>query len=366
MKNVEKFITHNLSNWKELLAEKPYCIKVTQDGPYYMLKYNQIDSDFSLPIVQECRGLIVRFYGEILKIVCHPFDKFFNYGEANMADLDWKNGVQATEKVDGSLIKFWFDLGKWHISTNGTIDAYKAEANSAAAVTFGELVEQGIHAMGMSLEEFYSGLDKSYTHMFELVSPLTRVVIPYKETKLYYLTSRSNWMSFCGYYHFFNSAYNYPKDYGNYTSIEQLLPIVEKMDWQHEGLVLFDGINRIKLKSPAYVLAHYARANGNVSKKHLIKVILEGEEAEFLTYAEEYKDALYKIKYKMDILEQAAKSLYLETITFKDKKSLAMYLKSVAPALAGYAFKAYDNMPNYLSWKDYTSSWDAAKWEKIV
>lgn len=65
---------HN--NWKELLQEDPYFLEVKEDEGYVLLKYNQIKSDFSQPIAQECRGIILN--GDN-KIVCWPFDKFFNY-----------------------------------------------------------------------------------------------------------------------------------------------------------------------------------------------------------------------------------------------------------------------------------------------
>ena len=35
------------------------------------------------------------------------------------------------KKIDGSLIKLWYDNNDWHISTNGTINAYEAEVNKA-------------------------------------------------------------------------------------------------------------------------------------------------------------------------------------------------------------------------------------------
>src|SRR5574344_1881444 len=118
------FIKQNKENWKEVLQKKPYSLIVKEDDDYILLKYNQLESDLSNSIVQECRGIILR--KSDLKVVCFPFKKFFNYHEPNAADIDW-DGARVLDKIDGSLIKLWFDNGCWHWSTNGNIDADKTE-----------------------------------------------------------------------------------------------------------------------------------------------------------------------------------------------------------------------------------------------
>ena len=50
--------THD--NWAELLIQEPYNLKISEDGPYVLFKYNQLSSDFSNPIVREARGIIFR------------------------------------------------------------------------------------------------------------------------------------------------------------------------------------------------------------------------------------------------------------------------------------------------------------------
>ena len=52
-----KFIKAN-SNWKELIQEKPYSIEIKENNDYMILVYSMMDSDFSLPVVKECRGII--------------------------------------------------------------------------------------------------------------------------------------------------------------------------------------------------------------------------------------------------------------------------------------------------------------------
>ena len=116
-----EFIQNN-PNWEKLLSEKPYSLSIKRDGEYILFMYSQVDSDFSNPIVQECRG--ITFHEKTWKCVSMRFKKFFNVQEVNASHIDWST-ASVQEKLDGSLISLWYHNG-WRISTNGTIDAKKA------------------------------------------------------------------------------------------------------------------------------------------------------------------------------------------------------------------------------------------------
>ena len=68
------FIKQNKENWKEILQKPPYSLIVKEDDDYILLKYNQLESDLSNSIVQECRGIILR--KSDLKVVCFPFTSY--------------------------------------------------------------------------------------------------------------------------------------------------------------------------------------------------------------------------------------------------------------------------------------------------
>ena len=51
------FIKQNKENWKEVLQKPPYSLIVKEDDDYILTKYNQLESDLSNSIVQECRGV---------------------------------------------------------------------------------------------------------------------------------------------------------------------------------------------------------------------------------------------------------------------------------------------------------------------
>lgn len=91
-----KFIKEH-NNWEEILTNEPYCLKISRDDGFILFKYDQINSDFSLDIVKEARGIILR--EDTLEIVCFPFTKFFNVDEQYADTIDW-NTAQVQEKID--------------------------------------------------------------------------------------------------------------------------------------------------------------------------------------------------------------------------------------------------------------------------
>jgi len=115
MLKVREFILNN-KDWEKKLQTKPYFLRVGKNDGYVILKYNQIESDFSEQIVRESRGVILDEENGY-EVVCKAFDKFFNYGETLAADLDW-NTVKIQEKVDGCLsgeVKVLTDKGNIEI-----------------------------------------------------------------------------------------------------------------------------------------------------------------------------------------------------------------------------------------------------------
>ena len=86
-KNTLQTTLRTHSNWREILCKDPYNLKWQEDGDYILFSYNQLSSDFSIPLVREARGII--FEKNTYEIVCRPFTKFANYGESYAAKVDW-------------------------------------------------------------------------------------------------------------------------------------------------------------------------------------------------------------------------------------------------------------------------------------
>lgn len=364
-------------NWREELQAEPYYIKIKEDGDYIMFSYDQIRSDFSYTIVREARGIIFR-KGEWEYPVCHAFDKFGNYGESYAPEIDWSTAF-VTEKVDGSLMKVWYDLSDrtWHISTNGTIDAFKAEIGDCRMPNFGEYFLKALerytpaHIYRNAFQEFTANLDEQFTYMFELVGPYNRVVIPYEEPALYFLGARNK---FTG--QEFNCSapiagslglglFNRPAQY-SLTSLDDCIKAAELKSWDDEGFVVCDTqFNRVKIKSPAYVMAHFMRNNNVITRKHIIKIILENEVEEFLCYAADYKEELEKVQKLMNSyhnignkLAQACRQMIL-----LERKDYAKIVQAFPKIYQGLLYLNYER---FVSAQEYTSKWNENKWDEYL
>ena len=350
-------------NWEELLTADPYNLKISRDGDYIMFKYNQIASDFNIPLVREARGIILD--EKNWDCACHPFNKFGNYGESYCPNIDW-NTASVQEKIDGSLIKFWYYYG-WHISTNGTIDAFKAELNNVKYQNFGQLVIDAIHKIFPDEHQFFKLLDPNCTYMFELVSPYNRVVIPYEETKLYFLGMRdmedgNEWNPEDSDVSYF---FQVPKHYNLY-SLEDVQKAASKLQWDEEGYVVCDGnFNRVKIKSPQYVMAHYARNNSVITTDRLVQIVLDGEQEEFLTYASDYADDLHKVEDAMfDIAYMAADKMkeLFSAREFETRGDYAREVKQCPNYMQDFLFHCFDSK---IFW-DYAKSWSVDRWVKAI
>ena len=355
-------------NWEELLAAEPYYLKIKEDGPYVIFNYDQIRSDFNRTIVREARGIIFR-KGEWENPVCWGFNKFGNYGEGWVEDIDWSTAF-VSEKVDGSLIKVWWDR-EWKISTNGTIDAYKAEIGDARMPNFGAYFLEALEKYYCNASLFLCDLDSDLTYMFELVGPYNRVVVPYEEPAIYFLGARNKftgaefncspestdalWMK----------RFNLPEQYPLRT-LDDCIRVTENFGWDQEGFVACDAqFNRVKIKSPAYVMAHYARNNNVINRKHLIQIILSGETEEFLCYAEDYREELEKVQSLMKAFckvgDQIAKSC--QRLYDVPRGTYANWVKTLPKIYQDLAFRNYNNV---MSTKDYTAGWSENKWETYL
>lgn len=345
-------------NWEELLQAPPYNLTISRDRGYILFKYSLISSDFHEPIVQEARGII--FKESDWRCVCHAFNKFGNWGESYVKELDWES-TKVLEKIDGSLIRLWYDNG-WHISTSGTIDAFKAEINDLLYPTFGDLFLQSIPG---TIIDFCTNLNKNRTYMFELVSPHNRVVIPYESIELYYLGERD--MN-TGQEYFLPEGWKKSPRVFELHNLQDVINAAEKLPWDEEGYVCVDkDFRRCKIKSPSYVTAHYIRNNNVITRKRLIDVILRGETKEFCIYASEYEKTIDEIVETMAEIWNEAEIIQstFDLFLFKElsRKDYAKEVLKYPKIFHDFLFKNYESE---ISWYDYTVDWDANKWDKIL
>lgn len=257
-----------------------YAISTKRHSLYQNLvsfKYSQIDSPFSERVVQEARGIILD-EKDNWNVVAMGFTKFFNYGESHAAPIDWLSAT-VQEKIDGSLIMlYWYD-GDWQVATSGTPDA-SGEVNMTGT-TFAKLFWDTATAQNTNLEY----LSRSYTWILELTTPYNRVVVNHNDCKIWLLGARGTlsleevhpqYLETIGQ----TLRFNVPKRHSLYNINDCVKAAEALVPTEHEGFVVVDkSFNRIKIKSPAYVMLHHSK--DSLSLRRMCDVVRKGEYAEF-------------------------------------------------------------------------------------
>ena len=358
MLNLQTFIREN-ENWRELISEEPYCIKVTEKGDLVCFKYSQIDSDFNEPLVRECRGIILE--KDTWKIVCYPFKKFFNYGEAYADEIDWET-AKVTSKEDGSLIKIYNYNGEWRVGTNSTIDAEDAVLNSPYYRNFRELFDVAADNCKFDFDR----LDPNYTYLMELCSRYNTIVVPYDEPKLFHIGTRNNIT--CEEVEV-DIGIEKPKQY-MLSSLDDCIAMAATFDFTKEGFVVVDkNYHRIKVKSEDYVKAHRMISNNKVSEEKILSLICSGEEEEFLSYFPTYTTIFQDIKIKRDKLKYLFYEIKKEVFSLKEKgmkrKDFAQLVKN--NDFSFLYFLMYDNSQlNFLDWENKISYKKMVKYYELI
>ena len=333
-------------DWKTLLAAEPYCLDIREDEidgiHYFLLKYNMILSDMSLREVREARGSIFRQNEEGHWVcVCYPFDKFFNYGEPYSAvnNIDWET-ASVQQKVDGSLIKFFWDYGGWIISTNGAIDAFKAICGDT---TYGDLVQKVIDR----IPNFLKHLDPNYTYMFELTSPYNHIVVRYEGINLWYL-GRRNILNYEEDREGFDvEGILHPQIYPHH-SLAECIAAAHKMGDDEEGYVVCDAhYNRIKIKGDEYLALHKMRGNGPLTVLRVVEMYQQGTLDDFVAYYPEFKDfiddVVQRIRYYIEVCETAFKVVSGVVGAMGNRRDFAMYANTYKPIIRSYLYARLDN-----------------------
>jgi len=339
---------------KNLLAQDPLNIKTQEKGNLYLLKYSQIDSDFSYKIVKQCRGIVLEKTTN--KVVACGFFKFFNLAEPHAEKVNFGlSSIQ--EKVDGSIIKIYYYDGKWNIATNGTIDAKDAETIdplTGKTANFYDLFHEGIEEQGVTFPELTKQMTEGYTYIFELVHPITRIVVKYEKPGVYLIGIRNNkTMNEIDTFDKSNEqvkkitslGIKQPKTF-SFASQEEMLAAAEILTANEEGYVVRDPeFKRVKVKGSLYLKMHYLKGNGDNGPKKFIEMIQANETDEFLSAFPEYKPKVDGFKNKVNQYIKNIQADWKDMFSafgpdFKSRKDFAEVAKKTTNS--GAMFKALD------------------------
>lgn len=164
-----------------LVAEKYINAIRSPDGRHVLYNYTERATYARLWTAEtrQCRGLIVE--QATGRIVCRPFDKFFNVGETPETSMEALLALPVTptltEKLDGSMVAVWRDGNTLRASTRGSFTSSQA----AAALAW-------LTARGHTGRDWPTG---SYTVIGEWCAPDNRVVLSYAQAEFRLIGARA-------------------------------------------------------------------------------------------------------------------------------------------------------------------------------
>ena len=187
-----KFINeNNIDNYetlKSVLESETYKLKIKEDSNYpeLFLIHTQDNSEYNIPLVNECNGIILE--KNTFKIVCYTFNKCSDSTDLQVIgqNIDLNN-LFLEKSIEGTLIRLFYYNNKWNASTKKCIDASRSKWLSEK--NFLQLFEECIEEYG-EVNEFMNNLNTSYCYSFILMHPENKIVVNYTNPSLYHISTR--------------------------------------------------------------------------------------------------------------------------------------------------------------------------------
>lgn len=313
----------------ELEDEYGVEVSFSRSRPYkFSVNYSQIESKPG-PLVNQCRGLVLAMkpnqvlYTDPLQykwdrsdvadalgdskalrklcpgetvVLARPFDRFFNQGDVNCAPVDWNDPELAIlEKLDGTLAIVYYDdyAGTWCMATRSVPDADLPFSSWGRTLTYRQLFDEALYntlwsvdcdTSKLHLDEMMRHADKEVTHLFELTSPLNRIVVRYVGASLTWLASRRRSGEELNYHEAVDSVMgavtrsSFPPPVRKFpiSTLPELRELLDRSDpMALEGVVVMDSeYRRIKVKSLAWLAANRVKTSCG-SERSVMSLILD-------------------------------------------------------------------------------------------
>jgi hypothetical protein len=340
----------------------------------FSLNYDQIEAKEEDHIAQECRGLILSHKKDKIDsdmivgetdVLSYGFKRFFNYGQGAAANVDF-NTASFFDKKDGTCIFYYWDSirNDWCVATRSVSEA-NLPVDGFAEYTFTTLFKKAIEeTTNQSYDDWVinSNLDKNLTYIFELCTPVNRIVVQYNDYKVW-LTGLRNKIdgkeldiNVCG-----------PKMVPNIpictsyklNNVKDMISFVESRNpLEYEGIVVCDSsFRRVKVKNPAYMAYNRIKDSVANSPRALMQIVLNEKLDDLesilseniislgIQYKNGIKNIIREFNEQYNSVVEEIKSLGAMSDKVKQKQfALAIQRKNcwLAPAMAIYNGKSID------------------------
>lgn len=246
-----------------------------------ILNYDQISVNWNEPYGYAARGLILD--ANTLDVACFGLSKFFNHGEPFAHTLDWSQAF-VFEKIDGTMVNRWWNPheNKFCLTTRYQMPGDVATNKiSSAGATWGDMFEKAFADVQLTQP-------KDETWVFEACSPLNMVVVQHTSFYVKLLAIRN-----------IETLKERPVLGYDLAPQMHVLANAEEIQayantfrgTQLEGFVVFDGVNRVKIKSEEYVQLHRMQ-NSLTSPKGLLGLVQGRDYEEVLAVFPHFRETV--------------------------------------------------------------------------
>ena len=295
----------NLSNVLKL--HKVEC-RTSNNTIYRIVRY---DKDFLtvdlVPTYGLCRSVIINNNNKVVGIAppksipCDDFIKRYSEGS---------EGIVAEEFIEGTMVNvFWDDSiglnGGWEISTRNTVGATSSFYKGPNSKSFRDMFLEALQESNLLLDN----LEKEYSYSFVLQHPANRIVVPFKNPRLYLVAVYSifneqqgdttnvyakvhNAQDFRDVFMALNTSIRFPEIY-KFTTYSELVEKYGSMNTSYNvvGVVIHNSATgeRSKIRNPVYEQVKNLRGNQPKLQYQYLCLRKEGKVSEFLKFYPENK-----------------------------------------------------------------------------
>jgi hypothetical protein len=312
------------------LLKTEHGIRFKQSTDLLMLDYHMIDVKWTEPYGYCCRGLVLD--AQTLEPVAMGLPKFFNTGEHYAADLDWSSS-HVFEKLDGSMVCRFFNQ---HTQTFQYTTRFQTpddlathQPSSLADFSWQDIVDRAV-------DDHQFDQPEHETWVLEVMSPLTRIVVPHQEFKFRLLARRDlrtlQEVSVAG--------HPLAPRLFSLGSAQDAQDLANTLDGTtQEGFVAVDaGFNRVKIKGISYLSLHRLK-DGLGSIGAVINLAKTGDYEEVLAIYPEYRPAVEQAAQTIGRVLAEHEACYERTRGIQGQKEFALAAQASGIANTGLIFQ---------------------------
>lgn len=312
-----KTITLNSLTREFVESLEPKVRKVDSDDNIDLFCYTTCGPD-DPEYVKACRGLVFKGNELVLKAFSYTLEYTIDDMDTIIERIGDISKCAIFDSHEGAVIRVFYALGKWYVSTHRRLDAFRSKW--ASRTSFGEIFEQALqseiqcnpefenrismsdHDKGSVLDKFISTLDTSKQYMFLLQNIADNRIVcnaPDRPTVFHVgtFTQRQGLD--------LTDTVNIPYPQSrSFTDVQDMMDYVEGIEIsQLQGVIVFKGNEQFKIMNSEYQYFFNIRGNEPSVKYRYLQVRMDPRQREdlmflypdFLHVFDKYEDTLYDI-----------------------------------------------------------------------